>query len=145
MYAIPFHNYFNGRLITFSGWYPDRHERLFNRRATNFCESEVHERVQIRDLAVQSLSQPVRHYSYESSDDFLRKMRAYSQLFAAQYAGRKSSSPGKAVRRSLWTFARSYFLQRAFLQGYDGLVISTYKAQTTFWKYLLLREANRRA
>src|SRR5664279_2311132 len=50
VYAIPFHNYFNGRLITSCGWYPERHERLFNRRVTNFCEGEVHERVQTQGL-----------------------------------------------------------------------------------------------
>lgn len=145
VYAIPFHNYFNGRLITSCGWYPERHERLFNRRATNFCENDVHERVQTGDLRILALSHPVHHYSYDSADDFLRKMRSYSQLFAAQHAGRKSSSPGKAVRHGLWAFAKSYLLQRGFLQGYEGLIISSYKAQTAFWKYLLLHDANRQA
>lgn len=145
VYAIPFHNFFNGRLITSCGWYPERHERLFDRRVTNFCEGEVHERVQTDGLTVETLHHPVHHYSYDSSDDFLRKMRAYSQLFATQHAGRKKSSPGKAVRRGLWAFVKSYVVQRGFMQGYDGLIISSYKAQTTFWKYLLLHEANRRA
>jgi glycosyltransferase involved in cell wall biosynthesis len=145
VYVIPFHNYFNGRLITSCGWYPDRHERLFNRRVTNFCTNEVHERVQTESLAVQVLRHPIRHYSYDSADDFLRKMRAYSQLFATQYAGRKSSSPAKAVRRSMWAFVKSYVLQWGFLQGYEGLVISAYKAETTFWKYMLLHDANQHA
>ena len=144
VYTLPFHNFFNGRFITSCGWYPDRHERLFNRTVTNFCVSEVHERVGTAQLSVRNLRHAVRHYSYESTDDFLRKMRAYSQLFATQHAGRKSSGPLKAVARSAWTFAKSYLLQRGFLQGREGLVISAYKAQTVFWKYLLLHEANRR-
>ena len=143
VYAMPFHNYFNGRRITSCGWHPDRHARLFNRRATNFCGSEVHERVQTADLFVRQLRHPIRHYSYDSMDDFLRKMRAYSQLFAEQHAGRKSSGTGKAVCRSLWAFGKSYLWQRGCLQGGEGLVISAYKAQTVFWKYLLLAEANR--
>ena len=32
VYAIPFENFFNGKLITTCGWAPDRHERLFNRK-----------------------------------------------------------------------------------------------------------------
>ena len=112
---------------------------------TNFCEGEVHERVQTQGLSVQTLRHPVDHYSYESSDDFLRKMREYSQLFSTQHAGHKTSSPGKAVRRTLWAFVKSYVLQRGFMQGYEGLIISSYKAQTTFWKYLWLDEANRHA
>jgi glycosyltransferase involved in cell wall biosynthesis len=144
VYAMPFHNYFNGRRITSCGWHPDRHERLFHRDTTNFCTSDVHERVQTSNLFVRQLRHPIRHYSYDSVDDFLRKMRSYSQLFAAQHAGQKSSGAVKAVSRGLWAFFKSYFLQRGCLQGAEGLVISAYKAQTVFWKYLLLAEANRR-
>lgn len=144
VYAMPFHNYFNGRRITSCGWHPDRHARLFHRRTTNFCGSAVHEQVQTADVFVRQLRQPIRHYSYDSVDDFLRKMRTYSLLFATQHAGRKSSGAAKAVSRSLWAFFKSYLLQRGCLQGAEGLVISAYKAQTVFWKYLLLAEANRR-
>jgi len=142
VYAMPFHNYLGGRLITSCGWYPDHHERLFNRTATNFCASEVHERVQTDGLGREQLRHPVRHYSYGSLDDFLRKMHFYSRLFAEQHAGSRRSSPFKAVARSTWAFVKSYCLQRGWLQGREGLIISAYKAQTVFWKYLLLDEAN---
>jgi glycosyltransferase involved in cell wall biosynthesis len=142
VYSIPFHNYLGGRLITTCGWYPDNHERLFNRTMTNFCASEVHERVQTDGLRQQRLCNPVRHYSYGSLGDFLRKMQFYSELFAEQHAGCRHSGPLKAVTRSVWAFLKSYCLQRGCLQGREGLVISAYKAQTVFWKYLLLEEAN---
>jgi glycosyltransferase involved in cell wall biosynthesis len=144
VYSLPFHNYYNGRLITTCGWYPDRHERLFNRRTTNFCQSHVHERVQTETLAVHVMKNPVRHYSYNGADDFIRKMHSYSQLFARQNAGKKSSSLTKAVGRSTWAFVKSFLLERGCTQGREGFVISAYKAQTVFWKYLLLAEANRR-
>ncbi|MES1167445.1 MAG: glycosyltransferase family 2 protein [Pseudomonadota bacterium] len=144
VYAIPFHNYFNGRRITSCGWHPDRHERLFNRRTTNFCGSDVHERVQTENLFVRRLRHPIRHYSYGSVDDFLRKMRAYSQLFAEQQAGRTSGGPVKALTRGTWAFFKSYVLQRGCLQGGDGFTVSAFKAQLAFWKYLYLHEANRR-
>lgn len=145
VYELPFHNYSRGRRITTCGWAPEYHERLFHRRRTNFCTSEVHERVQAGSLAVRRLKSPVRHYSYDSIDDFLRKMRAYSDLFARQNAGRRKSGPAKALVRSVWTFGKSYLLQRGFLQGSEGLIISAYKAQVVFWKYLSLDEANRRS
>lgn len=144
VYTIPFDNYFNGRKITSCGWAPDRHERLFNRRVTNFCASEVHERVQTAKLNVRVLRHAIRHHSYVSLDDFLRKMNSYGRLFATQNAGRKSSSPFKAVARGTWAFVKSYLLQLGCFEGYEGLVICAYKAQTVFWKYLLLHEANRR-
>ena len=145
VYAIPFQNYYNGRHITTCGWAPDRHERLFNRRATNFCTSEVHERVQTAALAVAPLKHSMTHYSYRSIDDFLRKMSAYSNLFAGQNGGKKRASPAKAVARSIWAFFKSYILERGILQGGEGLTISAYKSQLVFWKYLMLHEANRRA
>lgn len=145
VYVIPFENYFNGKHITTCGWAPDRHERLFNRRTTNFCASEVHERVVTAHLKVIELSQPILHFSYRSLDDFLRKMDAYSQLFARQNVGRKRSGPVKATLRATWAFVKSYVIERGVMQGTEGLVISAYKAQVVFWKYLMLHEANRRA
>ena len=143
VYALPFHNYFNGRRITSCGWHPDRHERLFHRRTTNFCVSAVHERVQTENLFVRRLRHPVRHYSYGTIDDFLRKTRAYSRLFALQQAGRTNAGPVKALVRGLWAFFKSYILQRGCLQGGEGFVISAFKGQLVFWKYLYLQEANR--
>lgn len=145
VYTIPFRNFYAGRHITTCGWSPDRHERLFNRTATNFCASEVHERVQTGGLAVVPLRHAIDHYSYRGTDDFLRKMSAYSRLFAEQNVGRKKASATKAVARSGWAFFKSYVLERGFMQGVEGLTISAYKSQIVFWKYLMLREANRRA
>ncbi len=142
VYTIPFKNYYAGKHITSCGWSPDRHERLFNRRVTNFCASEVHERVQTRNVEVVTLRHAIEHHSYRSIDDFLRKMNAYSHLFAEQNCGRKSPGAMTAVARSGWAFFKSYFLERGFRQGAEGLTISAYKSQVVFWKYLMLREAN---
>ena len=145
VYSVPFQNYFNGTHITTCGWSPDRHERLFNRRVTNFCASDVHERVQTRALAVVRLRHPILHYSYQTTEDFLIKMPTYARLFAGQNTGRKQAGPAKAVARGAWAFFKIYLLERGFRQGTAGLTISAYKSQVVFWKYLLLREANDRA
>jgi glycosyltransferase involved in cell wall biosynthesis len=144
VYALPFHNYFNGRLITTCGWHREFHERLFNRTVTDFSDRAVHEKVATAGLRVRRLAQPVRHYSYESLDDFLRKMQAYAALFAAQNHGRKPAGPFRAWSHGAWAFFKSYVLQRGFSQGPEGFVISTYQAHTAVWKYLKLAEANRR-
>ncbi len=144
VYTIPFQNFYNGKHITTCGWAPDRHERLFNRTVTDFCTSEVHERVKVAGLTVAPLQCSIAHHSYRSTDDFLRKMAAYSRLFADQNAGKKTAGPAKAITRSGWAFFKSYVLERGFLQGIEGLTISAYKSQVVFWKYLMLHEANRR-
>ncbi len=145
VYTIPFQNYYNGKHITTCGWSPDRHERLFNRTVTNFCTSEIHERVQTKELDIVDLAQPIAHYSYRSVDDFLRKMSAYSRLFATQRRGKRRGGAFPAVAHSVWAFFKSYVLERGILQGAEGLTISAYKSQVVFWKYLMLHEANRRA
>ena len=61
VYTIPFQNFYRARHITTCGWSPDRHERLFNRTATNFCLSEVHERVQSGALMVVPLRHAIAH------------------------------------------------------------------------------------
>lgn len=142
VYSIPFHNYYNGRRITTCGWSPDRHERLFHRGMANFSVSGVHERVNCNGGAVIPLRHPIEHFSYEAPEDFLRKMAEYSRLFAQQHAGRRSATMGTAVARSAWAFLKSYVIERGALQGSEGLVISAYKAQTVFWKYVMLQRAN---
>ncbi len=69
-------------------------------------------------------------------------MENYSSLYAQQNRQKKSSSLLKALLKSSYTFFKSYLLQKGFLDGREGFIISTYNAQTTFYKYLKLEELN---
>ena len=142
VYSLPFRNFYGRRQVKTCGWSPDRHVRLFHRGRTNFTASAVHERIEDSALLVQPLEHPVDHYSYAGAQDFLRKMNVYAALFAEQNAGRRSSGPVTAVGHAAWTFLKSYLLERGLTEGTTGLVISAYKAQTAFWKYIMLHEAN---
>lgn len=144
VYSFPRHNYFNGRLIKWCGWYPDRQVRLYNRTETQFTEAQVHEAVNVNKMHRVDLEGPLVHYSYDSISDFLSKMQSYSNLFAKQYVGKRSSSPLKAVCHGFFAFFKSYILKKGFLGGYEGYLISAYNGHTAFYKYLKLYEANRR-
>lgn len=143
VYSFPRDNYFNGKWIKWCGWYPDRQIRLYNRTKTKFTDAQVHEAIITTDMKIVPLKAPLRHYSYSSIADFLAKMQSYSDLFARQYRGKKSSSPCKAILHGCFAFFKSYILKRGFLGGYEGFVISTYNANTAFYKYLKLYEANK--
>ncbi|WP_208598992.1 glycosyltransferase family 2 protein [Desulfonatronum thioautotrophicum] len=145
VYSFPMENYFNGKRITTCGWHPDRHVRLFHRGRTRFTDVAVHEGVITTGLREVRLSHPVRHYSYACVADFLTKMQHYTDQFAAQHAGKKSSGPMKALLHGSFAFFKSYVLQRGVTQGYEGLLISAYNGHTAFYKYLKLHEANQRA
>jgi glycosyltransferase involved in cell wall biosynthesis len=144
VYSFPRNNYFNGKFIKWCGWYPDRQYRLYNRKKTRFSEAQVHEAVIIENMTHIPMKSPFIHYSYASISDFLQKMQLYSDLFAQQNKGKKSSSLLKALAHSYNTFFKSYILKRGFLGGYEGFVISTYNAHTAYYKYIKLKEANKR-
>lgn len=144
VYSFPRHNEFNGKWIKWCGWYPDRQIRLYHRKMTCFSDVEVHEAVITKGLKEVKLKHPLRHYSYEKTADFLAKMQSYSDLFAKQYMGKKRSSPLKATMHALFAFLKSYLIKKGFLGGFEGFLISSYNAQTAFYKYLKLYEANKK-
>lgn len=143
VYSVSLKNYFNGKWIRYCGWYPDRHVRLFNRKRTTFSNARVHEQIITEGLREVLLQGPVLHYSFSGSGDFLTKMQRYSDLFAEENRGRKTSSLTKAIARSGWSFLKHYFFQLGFLSGREGFIISAANSHGVFYKYVKLMEANR--
>ncbi len=143
VYKIRFDNYYQGRHIKGCGWSPDYKYRLYNRKVTGFDDREVHENIRLDGLKIKAFKNSAKHYSFDSAADFLRKIQNYSDLYAKEYAGKKSSSPSKALFHSIFTFFKSFILQKGFLDGYGGFIVSSYNAQWVFWKYIKLYEANR--
>lgn len=142
VYSLTRKNLYRGKWIKGCGWSPDRQFRLYNRHDTAFTDAKVHEAVEVKQLKHHPFKGHIIHYSYNSVDDFLFKMHSYSSLFAEQNVGRKSASFGTALSHALFTFFKSYFLKKGFLDGKEGFEISWYNANTAFYKYLKLIEAN---
>jgi glycosyltransferase involved in cell wall biosynthesis len=142
VYAFPYYNFYKETHIKWCGWHPEKRLRLYNRKCTRFSDSLVHEKLLHKEMEVVLLPYPVNHYTYSSLSEFLVKMERYSTLFAEQNAGKRSSSPFIALKHSIWTFFKSYFLRWGFLGGYEGLLVSSYMAHTAFYKYLKLYEMN---
>ena len=144
VYSFARHNFYNGKWIKGCGWYPDRQFRLYHRKKTRFTDAQVHECIITEGLRHQPLKAHLKHYSYGSASDFLAKMQSYSELFARQNTGIKTSSVAKAIGHALFAFFKSYLIKRGFLDGGEGLIISVYNANTAFYKYIKLQEYNRR-
>lgn len=143
VYSFPRRNEYCGKWIKGCGWHPDRQIRLYHRMDTHFTNDQVHECIISGHLEHIHLKSPLRHYSYGSVDDFLRKMQSYSTLFAAQNRGIKKSSLGKALSHGWFAFFNSYILKKGLFGGRQGFEISFYNGATAFYKYLKLAEANR--
>jgi glycosyltransferase involved in cell wall biosynthesis len=143
VYAIHRDNYFRGKKMrSCAGWYPDIVLRLYHRDVTSFSSDAVHERILANGCTVRHLRGSLRHTPYRSASDLLAKMQAYSSLFAEQHRGRKKSSVGGAFLRGMAAFCKSYFLKWGIFGGAEGLIISIYNGQTTFYKYLKLSESS---
>ncbi len=143
VYSIRRNNYYNGKWIKWCGWYPDRQYRLYNRHRTQFDDAQVHESIMLADMQRTPLQNALIHYPYSSTADFLQKMQKYTELFAEQNKGKKSSSTGKAIKHALYAFFKSYLLKKGFLGGAEGFTIAVYNANTAFYKYLKLAEKNK--
>lgn len=146
IYSYDVHNHYKGKRILGCGWGDDRFLAIYHRDVANFDDSKVHEKIVRKDgakITEIALKGHISHYPFACAGDFLKKMDAYSELFANEQKNRRASSPLKAVLHATWSFFRSYFLKKGVLDGYEGFVISCYNAQSVFWKYIKLYEAQK--
>ena len=137
-YTLPRLSSYCGRFMRHSGWWPDPVLRLFKREAGSFTPARVHERVVV-DGAVLALEQTMLHHSFRSLDQVLNKVNHYSHegALALQAQGRRASL-SSAIGHGLWSFIRTYFLKRGFLDGREGFILAVSNAEGTYYRYLKL-------
>jgi len=132
-------NHYRQKPVRCCGWYPDIVMRLYNRTHTAFSDAMVHESIRIHPNTVKKrLEGKLLHYPFDGAASLLDKLQRYSDLFAEQST--KRSSPAKAFWRAVFAFFKNYFLQKGFLCGYEGLLISVSNANGVFYKYIKLYE-----
>ena len=138
-YSMPRLAQYLGRWILHSGWYPDRKVRLFNRRKAAWHGEYVHESVRVEGEAGH-FDGNLLHFTCESLSEHLRSMDRYTTLAAEQLIDSKRSVGYRhLVGDPLWTFVKTYVLQRGFLDGPEGLAIAYMAAHYTFLKYAKAR------
>jgi len=125
-------------------WGNDNLVRVYNNNITKFTDKKVHEKIIIENLETQQIEGEIKHYPYSSITDFIIKLDRYSTIYAEDNVGKKKSSPLKAILNSLFSFFKTYFLKRGFLDGYAGLIIAFSHMATNFYKYMKLYELNSR-
>lgn len=138
-FQVPVQLIFLGRPMRFSGtWsYP---LRLFHRGRARYTAALVHETVDTQN-PVGRLSNGLKHYSYLSIEDYLKKFNVYTTLGAEELhrKGRKISLVGLWFRFPT-LFFRRFILQLGILDGHLGLLWSLMSALYPVIKYLKLRE-----
>jgi glycosyltransferase involved in cell wall biosynthesis len=137
-YRLPRSSSFCGRFIRHSGWYPDYVLRLFQRGAGRFSEALVHESVQLQGR-VESLSQPLIHYTYRDVESVISKLNHYSSAAAEQMDAKgKRGSLAQAILHGSWAFFRTYVLRAGFLDGREGFMLAVMNAENSYYRYIKL-------
>ncbi|NOQ94210.1 MAG: glycosyltransferase [Methylophaga sp.] len=141
VYSLTRFNFYKQRHIKHC-WGNDILIRLYNKSLTSFTRKKVHETIISDGLEIVKIRGVLNHFSYSSISDFITKLDKYSSLYAVDNQGKKSSSPLKAVVSGIFSFIKTYFFKRGFLDGMPGLIIAFSHMATNFYKYIKLYEIN---
>lgn len=137
-YYMPRKNYFMGRWIKHSGWYPDyRQPQLFRKGAVIYGNDQVHERFELAtNKPAGKLTQAIYQIPYENLGEMMHKANRYSTLGVMSLKKRYAKlTMSMAVTHSLWTFVRQYLLKKGFLDGWPGFVIAMGASYGVFFRY----------
>lgn len=132
-------NHFQRKVVKHGPLSPDWVCRLMPREGSR-VEGFVHPKI-IHRFTDKKLSEPMLHFTYETWEQYLRKMNQYSTLSAEKYhsEGRKCSVVVDIMLRPLFAFVKMYFLKRGFLDGALGYILAKNYANYTMNKYVKLK------
>ncbi|MCJ0763326.1 glycosyltransferase family 2 protein [Variovorax terrae] len=135
-FFVPRRNFFLGREIRHSGWYPNyRQPQLFRKEAMRYEMSPVHEGFELADgVTVGYLRHAIWQLPFKDLAEVIGKMNRYSTLGATKRR-QAGSSYGKAFTHALWAFWKHYLFKRGFLDGWPGFVIALSYFEVTFYRY----------
>jgi glycosyltransferase involved in cell wall biosynthesis len=136
VYWTPRRNYFMGRWIKYSGWYPNyRQPQLFRKNAMRYDLKPVHEGYILHS------SKPIGHmkhaiwqFPFKNMAEVMHKANRYSTL-GAEKVKHKNLSMWSALSHGTWSFIKHYVFKLGFLDGWAGFVIALGNFEGTFYRY----------
>ena len=141
-YYVPRKNWFMGRWIRHSGWYPDyRQPQLFRKAAIIFREEdEVHEGYQL-ECHARYLKNSIHQFPFRNLEQLQAKANRYSSLGSDKLMRHSvKGSMAKAFAHGLWAFLQTYIIKMGFLDGWAGFMIAFANLEGTFYRYAKLTE-----
>lgn len=135
-------NFYFGRWIKHSGWYPDRKLRLFKKKKSRW-QGRIHERL-LLEGETSTLAGDILHYTYRDMSDHVLRLNRYSRMQAEDIV--KKGKKLLYLRTLLLppvTFLRFYIWKAGFLDGFPGLAIALISSWATAMKYMKAIEIKR--
>lgn len=145
-YAVDRYNNYCGKWMHFSGWYPEKKIRLWDRRKAKWSGTDPHDHVEMVSSRTRKLKGHLLHYAYLTVDEHLQQIHRFAEIAArAKYKkGEKVNFVINIIFSPLFRFVKSYFFQLGILDGYYGFIFCTASASMTFFKYVRLYEYKRK-
>lgn len=137
VYRVPRRNFFMGRWIKHSGWYPNyRQPQLFRKGHMSYDQKAVHEGYLINtSKPVGHLRNAIWQFPFKNMSEVMHKANRYSTLGAQRIAERRLSM-GSALAHGIWAFVKHYLFKFGFLDGWAGFVIALQSFESTFYRYV---------
>jgi glycosyltransferase involved in cell wall biosynthesis len=137
-YQIARKFFIGDRFVRFGGYYPDYQLRLFQKSIGRFCDSPVHESVEMLSenglyskdrKAYPCLRHAVNHYAYDSLESMERSFLHYATL---------DQSPKRSFTMALcsyiYVFLYRFIIRLGILEGLLGLGLTQIHAYYSFKK-----------
>ena len=144
IYRIPRKNFFMGKWIKHSGWYPNfRQPQLFKNGKMKYTSDSVHEGyLSHSSNKIGVLKNHIWQVPFKNIEELMHKSNRYSSLGVVklQKKGTKGNVT-KAFLHGLWSFVKHYIFKLGFLDGGPGFVIAFGNFEGTFYRYIKLYEA----
>ena len=135
-YLVPRRNFFFGRWIEHSGWFPDyRQPQLFRRGKLSYTTDAVHE-TYVLEGRLGRTTEPIAQVPFRDLAQIVHKMQRYSTLGVERLVERRTApSMGSALAHGIGAFLRHYVVRAGFLDGWAGFVIAFSNFEGTFYRY----------
>lgn len=137
-YFVPRKNFFMGRWIKHSGWYPNyRQPQLFKKSAFTYDQSPVHEGYKTHSKKPAGyLSNAIWQVPFKDLSEMMQKANRYSSLGVEKLAQKnRKVSMLSSLTYGSWSFIKHYFIKRGFLDGWPGLMIAIGNFYGTYFRY----------
>ena len=144
IYRVPRKNFFMGRWIKHSGWYPNfRQPQLFKNGKMIYTMDSVHEGyISHSNKKIGTITNIIWKIPFKNTEEVVHKANRYSSLGVKKLQEKGvNGSVFKAFLHGLWAFIKHYIFKLGFLDGGPGFVIAFGNFEGTFYRYIKLTEA----
>jgi glycosyltransferase involved in cell wall biosynthesis len=147
IYRVPRKNFFMGKWIKHSGWFPNfRQPQFFKNGKMSYTKDSVHEGfISHSRKEIGILKNYIWQFPFKNTEEVMHKANRYSSLGVTKLQEKGvNGTIFKAFFHGFWAFIKHYIFKLGFLDGGPGFVIAFGNFEGTFYRYIKLTEAQKK-